>query len=518
MDNNVNNNNAEIRAFETYSDTTGWGFYNRFTIGMLCMSALVNSLSYVALPMALAVSNCNMLTVPISMVLKIFTSFFLGRSIGGLITSSICDRYGRKKYMIYGLICMFMSLFTMSFAYSGYVINTAVIFLGVGVESTSITAKLLVAEMLPKNRRGLYIVLYDFFWILGYIITTSLVILLETSVLIAMTKDPDSLATWRIILAICGGFNLVIACACALLEESPRYILHSGRTYLAYLILKQVYAINNSCYADYYKVREESLRNLVKGYDLTYSEPADTLEMLKRLCCRTWNAVKMLFSKKYRCITLILICIKTPIIIMGFFHLNAVCSKILTANSLGVSPKTLTGTNFLYPIYHEMSLNESNITEPNMCAVNEESELYYRYFLLLTGAMLPGVVFSLVLIEILGRKPILSVCSLVSNICFLILCYLNLEELNLVWYSVILGCSVAIFSTISVVNIESYPTAIRATAQGVTSFFGHFLCMFVFNFIMVEPSILFLIMGVASFGSFIGTFFLPELKSTPMAE
>ncbi|ENN83123.1 hypothetical protein YQE_00513, partial [Dendroctonus ponderosae] len=53
---------------------------------------------------------------------------------------------------------------------------------------------------------------------------------------------------------VSGGASLIMACVCALLEESPRFYLKIGRNYLAYILLKQVYAINKSSFADTFQI------------------------------------------------------------------------------------------------------------------------------------------------------------------------------------------------------------------------------------------------------------------------
>ncbi|KAJ8927735.1 hypothetical protein NQ314_019738 [Rhamnusium bicolor] len=63
-----------------------------------------------------------------------------------------------------------------------------------------------------------------------------------------------TLTTWRMIFAISGGLNLTLACATALLEESPRYFMHAKKNYLALLTLKQFYAINKSSYGESFQV------------------------------------------------------------------------------------------------------------------------------------------------------------------------------------------------------------------------------------------------------------------------
>lgn len=132
--------------------------------------------------------------------------------------------------------------------------------------------------------------------------------------------------------AVSGGAGLIMACVCALLEESPRFYLNVGRNYLAYLLLKQLYAINNSSFADSFKVslgvvsgvflsswqvREEELSNLIKGYGLNYSEPVSYWSIVKRNCWRVWKSLQLMFSKRFCRISWALILLKMSVLVVG---------------------------------------------------------------------------------------------------------------------------------------------------------------------------------------------------------
>lgn len=101
-----------------------------------------------------------------------------------------------------------------------------------------------------------------------------LVILFETPVLLNTDRSLNiQLTTWRIMFAVSGGVNLLLACICAILEESPRFYLYAGRNYLAYLLLKQLYAINNSTFAETFKVGFKCYFNKNIYYSFFYEMP-----------------------------------------------------------------------------------------------------------------------------------------------------------------------------------------------------------------------------------------------------
>ncbi|KAF7286743.1 hypothetical protein GWI33_004366 [Rhynchophorus ferrugineus] len=481
---------VENRNFEMYLKNAGWGFYNKIILSMTCICSLINSITFVSFPLSLALSSCEPLSIPKPFILKIFATFYFGSAFGSIIMASLCDRYGRKKYLIYGLICTFMSTFASAFAYSLYIINIAAIFLGVGLETSRLTSKLLLGELLPKERRGFYLVLYDAIGIFGYVLATVLVILLETPTVLGGKNHPHSLSSWRIILAVCGGMNLVLACACALLEESPRYFLHMNRNYLAFLILKQTYAINKSSFADYFEVTEEEMKGLIKGYNMNYIEPMSILDTFTKLCWRWWMAMKLMLSSRFRNITVVLVLMKTFVIIFGCFQLNTILSKNLTSKIAGQSENKITGLNFVYPVYDVVTYRnhmfDKENMKRNMCSAHRENRIYYENILLFTSTMLPGILLCMLAVDTLGRKPILFSGFLISTCCFLLFDYLRLNLFKLLCCCLIAFAFPAIRSTISLIGIESYPTAIRGNAWGLTSFLGNFLSLFIVVFAIVD--------------------------------
>lgn len=221
------------------------------------------------------------------------------------------------------------------------------------LEINSLQVKLLVVEVLGKEDRGFWMAFCNLFWAVGYVIITCKllstfvdfvttcffvvsVVLCETATIFDWDwNTPKQLTTWRTMFAVCGGASLVLACACALLEESPRFYLLTGRNYMAYLLLKQLYAINKSNFADNFKVdfhsiakkiifffkllqvQEDNLTNLIPKYELNYPEPSSLSEKIKFFFIRLYKSVKVIFSKPFRQSTALLMALKTPLIVIG---------------------------------------------------------------------------------------------------------------------------------------------------------------------------------------------------------
>ncbi|XP_060526288.1 synaptic vesicle glycoprotein 2A-like isoform X2 [Cylas formicarius] len=390
--------------FEHFLEESGWGLYSKFIIGLTCFCNFAQGFTLVALPMALALSSCQSSGITDKIVLRIFTSFYIGRSFGGLCTNCLADRYGRKRYLTYSLMVVFLSTFTSAFAYNPYVNIGSAFFLGMGIENNTTVLRLLLIESLPLKKRGSYFTFCTAFWSLGYLTTIGGTLTFKPPPLLSSLKGriDSKLAPWRIMFAVCGGLNLFIACACALLEESPRYFLSLGKNYLAYLVLKQLYAINNSKFADTFKTKEDDIKNVIRPYEFAYVEPEQYWDVFQVLCWRFYRAVRMAFSRRLLTTTLALIAIKTPIMVVGVFQLHVALSKQLAP--AGEPDHQLKGLDFSYPVVYPGLYYPDLGTNGSLCADTKANGHFLTYVTVLGLNVILGFVATAVMVDRLGRK------------------------------------------------------------------------------------------------------------------
>lgn len=167
---------------------------------------MVHALTYVSLIYAVALSGCDELFISSKNASRVFSAFLIGRTkewktrlmltpsgsaFGGLVANSLSDRYGRRRYLTYSLICMFFSSFTAAFGYNTFVVIGASLFLGVGwknqlhspkssptipwvyrLETCAVQIRLLLVEVLCPEKRGFWMALCNISWTFGYSLIT----------------------------------------------------------------------------------------------------------------------------------------------------------------------------------------------------------------------------------------------------------------------------------------------------------------------------------------------------------
>ncbi|XP_066146976.1 uncharacterized protein [Euwallacea fornicatus] len=509
-------NGTEEHYLEDYLKHTGWGLYYKFIVGLACACHLLQGLTFVTMSFAVSLSSCDKLVIPKMTSLSMFACFLIGNSLGGLIANPLSDRYGRKKYLVYSLIGIFATTFIAAFAYNVYVMIGATLILAVGLEVNALQIKLLVVEIVDKRHRGFWLMFCSMFYVLGYVITIVSVILFETQTIVSLdVATSKQLTTWRTMFAACGGISLILACASSLMEESPRFYLLIGRNFLAYLLLKQLFAINNSSFADNFKIHEDRLNNLIHPYDLNYVEPSSHWEQVKSFLHRLCRSVKMIMSKRYGKITGLLVLIKTPLIIIGILQLNIGLSKLMVPSE-SQSLEKFRGMDFIYPILEpKLSALERNFSGL-MCQKTEANRIFYGNFAALASSCIPGHVLGMLVVDRLGRKFIC--CLLTASCSFLVMAFVQSKLILLLAMSCTMASVGVVISAITLVNLEVYPTAIRSTSNALTNVPGLILSIFFVTLIVIDRQKFTIILGILYFCLAVFTCFLPEMKRKPMAE
>lgn len=162
------------------------------------------------------------------------TLFFIGMLIGAFGFGRLADRIGRRPVLMLAVIvdaaCGVASAFAPGFQWL-----LALRFLtGIGVGGTLPVDYTMMAEFLPADRRGRWLVMLESFWAVG-------TILLALLALAAVSRGDDA---WRLIFFVTGIPALMGVVCRFFIPESPHYLNRSGRSDQARAVLQRVAATN----------------------------------------------------------------------------------------------------------------------------------------------------------------------------------------------------------------------------------------------------------------------------------
>ncbi|WP_260153967.1 MFS transporter [Cupriavidus alkaliphilus] len=172
--------------------------------------------------------------IPVPTALQTGTMFFVGMLIGAFVFGRLADRIGRRPVLMMAVvidaICGVASAFAPDFQW----LLLLRFLTGIGVGGTLPVDYTMMAEFLPSDRRGRWLVLLESFWAVG-------TILLAILALIAVSRGDDA---WRLIFLVTGIPALVGVVFRFFVPESPLYLNKSGRSEEARAVLQRVAAAN----------------------------------------------------------------------------------------------------------------------------------------------------------------------------------------------------------------------------------------------------------------------------------
>ncbi|EYS88459.1 MFS transporter [Cupriavidus sp. SK-4] len=172
--------------------------------------------------------------IPVPTALQTGTMFFVGMLIGAFAFGRLADRIGRRPVLMMAVvidaICGVASAFAPDFQW----LLLLRFLTGIGVGGTLPVDYTMMAEFLPSDRRGRWLVLLESFWAVG-------TILLAILALIAVSRGNDA---WRLIFLVTGIPALVGVVFRFFVPESPLYLNKSGRSAEARAVLQRVATAN----------------------------------------------------------------------------------------------------------------------------------------------------------------------------------------------------------------------------------------------------------------------------------
>lgn len=162
------------------------------------------------------------------------TLFFIGMLFGAFVFGRLADRVGRRPVLMAAVVVDACFGVASSFAPDFTSLLVLRFLTGIGVGGTLPVDYTMMAEFLPSDRRGRWLVLLESFWAVG-------TILLAVLALAALRWGDDA---WRVIFFVTGIPALVGVVLRFSVPESPMYLNRSGRPERARAVLERVARVN----------------------------------------------------------------------------------------------------------------------------------------------------------------------------------------------------------------------------------------------------------------------------------
>jgi putative MFS transporter len=168
--------------------------------------------------------------IPLPRALESGTLFFIGMLAGAFVFGRLADRIGRRPVLMAAVLIDACFGVASAFAPDFTWLLVLRCLTGVGVGGTLPVDYTMMAEFLPSDRRGRWLVLLESFWAVG-------TLLLAVLALVALRWGSDA---WRVIFFVTGIPALVGVVLRMGIPESPMYLHRSGMPEQARAVLERV--------------------------------------------------------------------------------------------------------------------------------------------------------------------------------------------------------------------------------------------------------------------------------------
>lgn len=221
-------------------DRAGAGAYQRRLMGIFGLVWAADAMQVLAVGFtAASIAATFGLTVP--QALQTGTAFFLGMLLGAIGFGRMADRYGRRRVLIVTVACDAVFGILSIFAPDFTILLILRFLTGAAVGGTLPVDYAMMAEFLPAKNRGRWLVLLEGFWAVG-----TLVVALAAW-LASLSGVEDA---WRYIFAVTAFPALIGVGLRFLVPESPLYLLRTGRSEEAKVVVNSMLKTNGRAELD----------------------------------------------------------------------------------------------------------------------------------------------------------------------------------------------------------------------------------------------------------------------------
>ena len=215
-------------------DQAGTGPFQRRLLGIFGLVWAADAMQVLAVGFtAPSIAASFGLTVPEA--LQTGTLFFFGMMIGAALFGRIADRIGRRRVLLVTVACDGIFGLASVFAPNFALLLVARFLTGAAVGGTLPVDYAMMAEFLPSNRRGRWLVMLEAFWAVGTVIVA----------LAAWAAASAGLAeAWRAIFLVTAVPALIGFWLRLMVPESPLYLLRKGREQEARAVVDRMLVAN----------------------------------------------------------------------------------------------------------------------------------------------------------------------------------------------------------------------------------------------------------------------------------
>ncbi|XP_034735126.1 synaptic vesicle glycoprotein 2B [Etheostoma cragini] len=436
-------------TYEEAVDIAGFGVFHWLLLVVCGWANASDAVEILCVSFLLPTARCDLQLSSSDMGL-LTASIFLGMMVGGYMWGYLADQRGRRRVLVVSLTVngVFGALASVAPWFWLFLLLRFISGIGVGGSIPVIFSYF--SEFMPCQRRGAMISALATFWMAGNILAAGLAWLVIPRTWAHFSLGSLDFQSWRLFVVLCSVPSLTSAVLFRLLmPESPKFLMEAGREKEAIRVFQVIFELN--MWGKGKDFPEFGLCNSSKQkgeLDKTRARGSQR----ERLACILKKAlvpIKQMFndSLKSRSFALLIIfyCIS-----FGYYGLWMWFPELFERIEDGGSP--CANVSLLSPLH-------------NQSCYPVKTAVYMEGFII-AASNLPGNIFTILMMDSMGGKALLSCSLLVSSLSVFLIYVVQTKTQSLILSCVFSGVSVIAWNALDVVGTELYPTQLRSSALG----------------------------------------------------
>ncbi|XP_042352794.1 synaptic vesicle glycoprotein 2B [Plectropomus leopardus] len=436
-------------TYEEAVEKAGFGLFHWLLLVVCGWANASDAVEILCVSFLLPTARCDLQLSSSDMGL-LTASIFLGMMVGGYMWGYLADQRGRCRVLVTSLTVngLFGGLASVVPWFWLFLVMRFISGIGVGGSIPVIFSYF--SEFMPRLRRGAMISALATFWMAGNILAAGLAWLVIPKTWGHFSLGSLEFKSWRLFVVLCSVPSLTSALLFRLfMPESPKFLMEAGREKEAIHVFQMMFQLN--MWRKGKDLQEFGLctGSKQKGEQDEIRTQGSRRERLVCILKKALVPIKKMFDDSLKCRSIILLII-FYCISFGYYGLWMWFPELLKRVEDGGSPCA----NLSVPSpLHDQSCY------PVKTAV-------YMEGFIIAAANLPGNIFTILMMDSMGGKALLSCSLLVSCLSVFFIYVVQTKTQSLILSCVFSGVSVIAWNALDVVGTELYPTQLRSSALG----------------------------------------------------
>ncbi|KAM9814591.1 synaptic vesicle glycoprotein 2C isoform 1-T1 [Syngnathus typhle] len=433
-------------TYEEAVEAAGFGWFHWLLLLVCGWANASDAVEIVCVSFLLPTARCDLQLSSSDMGL-LTASIFLGMMVGGYVWGYLADQRGRRSVLVVSLSVNGLFGGLSSVAPWFWLFLLLRFISGVGVGGSIPVVFSYFAEFMPRLKRGRMISALATFWMAGNILAAGLAWLVIPRTWMHFSMGRLNFQSWRLFVVLCSVPSVTSAIIFKLfMPESPKFLMEVGRETEAIHVFRHMFQLNTRGKGASWPEFSLHVNAKQRAYENNTPRPCGRLGALLQ---KAAMPVRRMFAANLKSRSTVLLII-FYCISFGYYGLWMWFPELFSRLEAGSSPCTNTS---------------APAQQPNRSCYPVKTVVYEEGFLI-AAANLPGNIFTILAMDYIGGKLLLSLSLLVSSLSVFLIYLVQTKSQSLLLSCLFSGVSVMAWNALDVVATELYPTQLRSSALG----------------------------------------------------